>query len=66
MTTAMITRTEHLSAISRMRIPRLPIDGLIRRCLLAAGPRPNDQAAAPAEPAGGKRQAASHDGGVIV
>lgn len=39
----MITRTERLSPMSRMRIPRLPIQGLIRRCLIAAGTHPEEQ-----------------------
>jgi hypothetical protein len=32
----MITRTEHLSPMNRMRIPRLPIQALLSRCLAAS------------------------------
>ena len=33
--TTMITRTEHLSPLNRMRIPRVPIQSLLDRCLAA-------------------------------
>jgi hypothetical protein len=36
MSTTMITRTEHLSPLNRMRIPRLPIQALLSRCLAAS------------------------------
>lgn len=32
----MITRTEQLSPLNRMRIPRLPIQALLNRCLAAS------------------------------
>jgi hypothetical protein len=32
----MITRTEHFSPLNRMRIPRLPIQALLSRCLAAS------------------------------
>jgi hypothetical protein len=43
----MITRTEHLSPLNRMRIPRLPIQALLSRCLAASA----QQAKSSARPA---------------
>jgi hypothetical protein len=45
--TTMITRTEHLSPLNRMRIPRLPIQALLSRCLAASA----QQAKSSARPA---------------
>jgi hypothetical protein len=36
MAITMITRTERLSPMNRMRIPRLPIHELLSRCLAAS------------------------------